>query len=170
MDTLGRRNCGIRLCQEHRETWPCCPAVYGNCVSCVLQPEHLPRAAPPHSLNSCIPSPTSSPKTAPHPAASAAASLCLQQPMIHGGSCGMSLADKLYGNLSSLLALSLEVQHSWFRWILACWAVLQRGAQRVCWLGLLLGTSAGFKSLYFAQPHRVWFVMVSMEGGFIAPL
>lgn len=106
----------------------------------------------------------------PHPAASAAASLCLQQPTIHGGSCGTSLADKLYGNLSSLLALSLEVQHSWFRWILACWAVLQREAERFCWSGLLLGTSAVFKSLYFAQPHRVWFVMVSMEGVFIAPL
>lgn len=142
----------------------------GTCVSCVLQPEHLPRAAPPHRMHSCIPSPTSSPKAAPRPAAAAAAPLCLQQPTIHGGSCGMSLADKLDGNLSSWLALSLEVQCSWFRWILARWALLWREAERLCWSCLLLGAPAVFKSLYFAQPHRVWFGMVSMEGGFIVPL
>lgn len=126
----------------------------GICVSCVLHPQ-------PHIILT---------KAAPHPAAEAAASLGLQQPTVHGGCCGMSLADKLYGNLSSWLALSLVVQCSWFRWILACWAMLQREAGRVCCSGLLLGAPAVFKSLYFAQPHRVWFVMVFMESGFIVPL
>lgn len=96
-------------------------------------------------------------------------SLCLQQPTSRGGSCGMSLADKLYGNLSSLLALSLEVQHSWFRWILVWLGHAAEGSTEGLLVRFAFGGPAVFKSLYFAHPHRVLFVMVSMEGGFIVP-
>lgn len=157
MDTLGKPGLCRKELQDkavpgEQEDLATLSWALGICVRCVLQPEHLPRAAPPHSLHSCSRSPILT-------------ALPLQQPTIHGGSCGMSLADKLYGNLSSWLALSLGVQCSCFRSILARQATLQREAERVFWSGLLLGAP-----LYFAQPHRVWFVVVSMEGGFVVCL
>ena len=87
----------------------------GVCVGRVPQPENIPQEhLAPRSTRHCK-APRSSLRDAPCPAASAAASLRLQQRATHVGSCVVSLAYKLYGNLSSLLALSLEARRSRFR-------------------------------------------------------
>lgn len=116
-------------------------------------------------LTACIPA--ASPH--PHSAAPPPASLCLQQPTIHGGSCGMSLADKLYGKLSSWLALSLGVQCSCFRWILAHQATLQREAQRVFLVGFASGGSSRFEEPLFCTTTQ-GLVCGGFHGGWVHSL
>lgn len=129
-------------------------------VGCVPQPESISRD-PPARQRASLRSPAVR-------AGGCAASLRLQQHAARVGSCVVSLADKLYGNASSLSGAEpgsamrlVQIDIIWL-------GLNAEGSGEGLAVGFVFGGSGGFKSLRFARQRGVWFVMW-MEGGVGSP-